>query len=95
MSDRRLERLVVLVTPAEKTRIREAAGNVPLSAYMREKLLGTPDGTPKKPAENPVAGTPETSPAKKSDRRAVRVRQLQAQGHTGPVARQIAEQEEA
>ena len=90
MSDRRLERLVVLVTPAEKTLIREAAGNVPLSAYMREKLLGTPDGTPKKPAE-----TPETSPAKKSDRVAVRVRQLQAQGHTGPVARQIAEQEEA
>ena len=93
MSDRRIERLVVLVTPAEKTRIREAAGNVPLSAYMREKLLGTPDGTPKKPAETPV-GTPETSP-EKSDRRAVRVRQLQAQGHTGPVARQIAEQEEA
>lgn len=90
MSDRRLERLVVLVTPAEKTAIREAAGNVPLSAYMREKLLGTPDGTPKKPA-----GTPETSPAKKSDRKAVRVRQLQAQGHTARSARQIAEQEEA
>ena len=89
MSDRRLERLVVLVTPAEKTRIREAAGNVPLSAYMREKLLGTPDGTPKKPA-----GTPETSP-EKSDRKAVRVRQLQAQGHTARSARQIAEQEEA
>ena len=82
MSDRRLERLVVLVTPAEKTSIREAAGNVPLSAYMRGKLLGTP------------VGTPETSP-EKSDRKAVRVRQLQAQGHTGPVARQIAEQEEA
>ena len=82
MSDRRLERLVVLVTPAEKTSIREAAGNVPLSAYMRGKLLGTP------------VGTPETSP-EKSDRVAVRVRQLQAQGHTGPVARQIAEQEEA
>ena len=82
MSDRRLERLVVLVTPAEKTRIREAAGNVPLSAYMRGKLLGTP------------AGTPETSP-EKSDRRAVRVRQLQAQGHTARSARQIAEQEEA
>ena len=79
MSDRRLERLVVLVTPAEKTSIREAAGNVPLSAYMRGKLLGTP------------VGTPETSP-EKSDRKAVRVRQLQAQGHTGPVARQIAEQ---
>lgn len=94
MSDRRLERLVVLVTPAEKTRIREAAGNVPLSAYMRGKLLGTPDGTPKKPAENPVAGTPETSP-EKSDRKAVRVRQLQAQGHTARSARQIAEQEEA
>ena len=93
MSDRRLERLVVLVTPAEKTSIREAAGNVPLSAYMRGKLLGTPAGTPKKPAGNPVAGTPETSP-EKSDRKAVRVRQLQAQGHTGPVARQIAEQEE-
>lgn len=89
MSDRRLERLVVLVTPAEKTRIREAAGNVPLSAYMRGKLLGTPDGTPKKPA-----GTPETSP-EKSDRKAVRVRQLQAQGHTARSARQIAEQEEA
>ena len=89
MSDRRLERLVVLVTPAEKTRIREAAGSVPLSAYMREKLLGTPDGTPKKPA-----GTPETSP-EKSDRKAVRVRQLQAQGHTARSARQIAEQEEA
>jgi len=82
MSDRRLERLVVLVTPAEKTLIREAAGNVPLSAYMRGKLLGTP------------AGTPETSP-EKSDRRAVRVRQLQAQGHTARSARQIAEQEEA
>ena len=82
MSDRRLERLVVLVTPAEKTSIREAAGNVPLSAYMRGKLLGTP------------AGTPETSP-EKSDRRAVRVRQLQAQGHTARSARQIAEQEEA
>jgi hypothetical protein len=94
MSDRRLERLVVLVTPAEKTSIREAAGNVPLSAYMRGKLLGTPAGTPKKPAENPVAGTPETSP-EKSDRRAVRVRQLQAQGHTARSARQIAEQEEA
>ena len=51
----------MLVTPAEKTRIREAAGNVPLSAYMRGKLLGTPDWTPKKPAGNPVAGTPETS----------------------------------
>ena len=89
MSDRRLERLVVLVTPAEKTLIREAAGNVPLSAYMRGKLLGTPDGTPKKPA-----GTPETSP-EKSDRKAVRVRQLQAQGHTARSARQIAEQEEA
>ena len=89
MSDRRLERLVVLVTPAEKTLIREAAGNVPLSAYMRGKLLGTPDGTPKKPA-----GTPETSP-EKSDRVAVRVRQLQAQGHTARSARQIAEQEEA
>lgn len=86
MSDRRLERLVVLVTPAEKTAIREAAGNVPLSAYMRGKLLGTPDGTPK--------GTPETSPEKKSDRKAVRVRQLQAQGHTGLAARQIAEQED-
>ena len=72
----------MLVTPAEKTSIREAAGNVPLSAYMRGKLLGTP------------VGTPETSP-EKSDRKAVRVRQLQAQGHTGPVARQIAEQEEA
>ena len=69
----------MLVTPAEKTSIREAAGNVPLSAYMRGKLLGTP------------VGTPETSP-EKSDRKAVRVRQLQAQGHTGPVARQIAEQ---
>ena len=79
----------MLVTPAEKTRIREAAGNVPLSAYMRGKLLGTPDGTPKKPA-----GTPETSP-EKSDRKAVRVRQLQAQGHTARSARQIAEQEEA
>lgn len=89
MSDRRIERLVVLVTPAEKTLIREAAGNVPLSAYMRGKLLGTPDGTPKKPA-----GTPETSP-EKSDRKAVRVRQLQAQGHTARSARQIAEQEEA
>ena len=86
MSDRRLERLVVLVTPAEKTAIREAAGNVPLSAYMRGKLLGTPDGTPK--------GTPETSPEKKSDRKAVRVRQLQAQGYTSIVARQIAEQED-
>ena len=82
MSDRRLERLVVLVTPAEKTSIREAAGNVPLSAYMRGKLLGTP------------VGTPETSP-EKSDRKAVRVRQLQAQGHTARSARQIAEQEEA
>ena len=82
MSDRRLERLVVLVTPAEKTLIREAAGNVPLSAYMRGKLLGTP------------VGTPETSP-EKSDRKAVRVRQLQAQGWTASAARQIAEQEEA
>ena len=82
MSDRRLERLVVLVTPAEKTSIREAAGNVPLSAYMRGKLLGTP------------VGTPETSP-EKSDRKAVRVRQLQAQGWTARAARQIAEQEEA
>lgn len=82
MSDRRIERLVVLVTPAEKTAIREAAGNVPLSAYMRGKLLGTP------------VGTPETSP-EKSDRKAVRVRQLQAQGHTARSARQIAEQEEA
>ena len=87
MSDRRLERLVVLVTPAEKTLIREAAGNVPLSAYMRGKLLGTPDGTPKKPS-----GTPSPE---KSDRKAVRVRQLQAQGWTARAARQIAEQEEA
>ena len=64
---------------------REAAGREPLSRWIRrvlDKAAGTPNGTP------------ETSPAKKSDRKAVRVRQLQAQGHTARSARQIAEQEE-
>lgn len=87
-----VKQLIVRVTEDELAGIKASVASAGISQnrWLRAKILGTPAGTPKKPA-----GTPDASPAKKSDRMAVRVRQLQAQGHTARSARQIAEQEEA
>ena len=84
-----MKQLIVRVTEDELAGIKASVASAGISQnrWLRSRILGTPDGTPKKPS-----GTPSPE---KSDRKAVRVRQLQAQGHTARSARQIAEQEEA
>ena len=92
MDEPQSRQMLFRVTETELAEIKRkvAAAGISQNRWLRSKVLGTPDGTPGNiPTEPPVS--PEKNPNGKAfdDR----VRQLQAQGNTGPVARQMAEKE--